>query len=105
MIFLFTGQTVTGPVELGIANYLLIAISITVATVLVVIVVYLYFREVKRGRMIKKETFKQKLRVRRQGISGVSGTGTDNVGFQAEDCSIDTETSFSFLTPSPDFSV
>ncbi|XP_069131456.1 uncharacterized protein [Argopecten irradians] len=98
-------QTVSGPVRLGPANYLLISLSILVGAVLLVGVIYLFYREYTTIMQRKEQTFKKKLRVRRQGISGASGLV--NTQFQMEDTSSEKETTLSYLTvsPSPDCSV
>ncbi|XP_033743696.1 uncharacterized protein LOC117329716 [Pecten maximus] len=98
-------QTVSGPVRLGPANYFLISFSILVGTALLLGVIYLFYREYTTLMQRKEQTFKKKLRVRRQGISGASGIV--NTHFQMEDNSSEKETTLSYLTvsPSPDCSV
>ncbi|OWF37263.1 hypothetical protein KP79_PYT12712 [Mizuhopecten yessoensis] len=98
-------QTVPGPVRLGPANYFLISFSILVGTTLLVGVIYLFYREYTTHMQKKEQTFKKKLRVRRQGISGASGTV--NTEFEMEDTSSEKDTTLSYLTvsPSPDGSV
>ncbi|XP_060083397.1 uncharacterized protein LOC132562654 [Ylistrum balloti] len=98
-------QTVSGPVRLGPANYFLISVSILVGTALLVGVMYLFYREYTTIKERKEQTFKKKLRVRRQGISGASGIV--NTQFEMEDTSSEKETTLSYLTvsPSPDCSV
>ena len=117
-----TGDTVYGPVHLGVANYLLIVVCIFLGTLFLLVITRLAIREFKRKRQIQKTTFKKKLRVRRPGISGASGNsvpgsiagsvinvrGVSNSAFMLEESasSSDITTTNTLITsPSPDFSV
>ncbi|CAC5421517.1 unnamed protein product [Mytilus coruscus] len=88
-----------GPIEYGIANYVLLAFSVLIGSLLLGAVVFLIYREYKKHQAEKEMKFREKLLMRRTGISGRSG-GIINDDFRHDSVS-DKNTSFIFLSPTP----
>ena len=99
------------PVILGAANYVLIVFSALTGLLLIGGVTLLIFKEYWRSRDAKNLEFRQKLKVRRKGISGISVIPRDlSVDESTLECTSyielsETPTSMkcsSAWTPSPD---
>lgn len=88
-----------GPIEYGIANYVLLAFSFLIGSLLLGAVAFLIYREYKKHQAEKEMKFREKLLMRRTGISGRSG-GIINDDFRHDSVS-DKNTSFIFLSPTP----
>ena len=88
-----------GPIEYGVVNYVLIAFSVLIGSALLGAVVYLIYREYVKNREEKETKFREKLLMRRPGISGRSG-GIVNADFR-NDSESDRNTSYIFLSPTP----
>lgn len=80
-------------------NYVLIALSILIGSLLIGAVTYLIHREYIKNKEMKETKFREKLLMRRTGISGRSG-GIVNEEFR-HDSESEKNTSFVFLSPTP----
>ena len=98
------------PVTLGAANYVLIVFSALLGLVLIAGLSLLILKELVRARDAKNMEFRQKLNVRRKGISGISVVRTMSMDDSTVECASyielsETPTSVrcsSAWTPSPD---
>ncbi|KAL3878515.1 hypothetical protein ACJMK2_030855 [Sinanodonta woodiana] len=70
--------SVVKPVSFGPANYVLLVLSAGIGFGLLVGFIILYYREVRRKLEAKENLRKQRLNIRRKGISGMSSTYLQN---------------------------
>ncbi|KAK3593546.1 hypothetical protein CHS0354_018628 [Potamilus streckersoni] len=70
--------SVVKPVSFGPANYVLLVLSAGIGLGLLVGFIILYYREVRRKLEAKENLRKQRLNMRRKGISGMSSTYLQN---------------------------
>lgn len=85
--------------EYGVINYILISFSVLIGFLLLGAVIFLTIKEYRKHLEMKEMKFREKLQMRRTGISGRSG------GFINDDFRHDSEsektTSYIFLSPTP----
>ena len=106
----FSDIDIVKPLTLGAANYVLIVFSALLGLVLTAGLSVLIFKEIVRARDAKNMEFRQKLNVRRKGISGISVARTMSPDESMVECTSyielsETPTSIrcsSAWTPSPD---